>query len=363
MLSAFRNFGITFLIAGVVFGLIAWPIVKVVSNTLSDQKKPSQTVETTSTAETVPETQESQIETAPPKEIKGSTFNLLFIGTDYQPERYDDYDYEEKWQGPGFPDKRNRRYSADTLIFLRVDKENRRFTFATIPSNTLIKNGSELYAYGDTYYDHDLTYFINQAKNLVGFNDIHYMIIDVADIAEIVDLLGGFDFYIPEDIYEIPEPVETLPETEPESLPAETSDEETEPPRETEPETEPEPVILLKKGLGFIDGEKAQILLRYPNYSGGETARLNVSVQFLQYIINRFTNYNNKDNADKIYEKLSGIIETDFTVEDFTANKDLIFSYSEFALKTAVYPGTERVLGGVPLFEPNLDAGHKLFKK
>lgn len=120
MLSALRNFLLTFLIATVIFGTIAYFVVGFVLDTLAVTIS-AESVDETYTTETLP-TEETE-ETAPPEEdeIEGETFNILLIGTDYQPDKFNDYNYEEKWTDSGFPDKRSRKISADLLVFLRVE--------------------------------------------------------------------------------------------------------------------------------------------------------------------------------------------------------------------------------------------------
>ena len=93
MLSALRNFLLTFLIATVIFGTIAYFVVGFVLDTLAVTIS-AEPVDETYTTETLP-TEETE-ETAPPEEdeIEGETFNILLIGTDYQPDKFNDYNYE-----------------------------------------------------------------------------------------------------------------------------------------------------------------------------------------------------------------------------------------------------------------------------
>ncbi|MBQ3126560.1 MAG: hypothetical protein IJC15_05760, partial [Clostridia bacterium] len=89
MLSAFKNYAITFLIAAVIFSLIAFGVVQIVMDSLSDSffvtpndpENPDRP--TVTTAPPV---------TDPPEPLNGASFNILLLGVDYAPHRYYDYD-------------------------------------------------------------------------------------------------------------------------------------------------------------------------------------------------------------------------------------------------------------------------------
>ncbi len=345
MLSGLRNFALTFLISAVIFGLLAWAIVGFVVDMLQEtiptgDNKPvtdgvSDTTDTTPN-DTTPgvdtgDTSDTQDTTDEPlEEVIGDTFTMLLVGTDYQPEIFDDYDYEEKWEGEGFPDKRNRKWGADMIILLRVDKEDRQFIFCPIPRNTrVLVNGSHMQL-GDVISERGIDFLCGMVSSLTGLNIDYYTRIDVGSIATAIDLIGTVEYNIPEDML-YSDPAQDLE-------------------------------IDLKAGPTELDGAAAAQLLRYVGYENGATERMNVTVELCKAILAKFTSVEYLDKADELYEALKDHVETTFTLDDLLNNLELIFAYSKFETTTESYPGYNKVYDGITYFEPSLKNALKKFE-
>ncbi len=334
MLSAFRNFFLTFVIAALIFGGIAYFVVGFVLETVSEAIEP-ESVETekihleySDTTDEPPSTDT----TPPPDEepISGESFNILLIGTDYQPELFDDYDYESTWTGEGFPDKRDRPWGADSLILVRIDKESRRFVFCAIPRNTRVQVDGIYTQLGDIIASKGVEFLCGKVTGLTGMKIDYYAQLDIGSLAACIDALGGITYYIPEDMtYSDP-----LQELE----------------------------IDLKKGTAQIDGNMAMQLLRYVGYEGGDTARMRTAVDFLQKIIAKFTNVTYLTKAPELYKTLTRYIKTDFSADDLLNNLDLIFAYTKFETLVLSFPGSVKAYDGISYFEPNTSAALELFE-
>ncbi len=338
MLSAFRNFALTFLIAALIFGSIAYFVVGFVLDTVEAAIDPSEdeTFETSALdleyAQTTPAETSPDV-TPPPEEseIKGDTFNILLVGTDYQPELFKDYNYEENWTGTGFPDKRSRKWGADMIILLRIDKENRKFIFCSIPRNTRVQVDGIYTQLGDVYSDKGIEFLCGKVTGLTGLQMDYYAALDVGSIAACVDAVGGVSYYVPEDM------------------------------KYSDPDQKLE--IDLKKGTQNIDGAKAAQLLRYAGYQGGAYARMNTAVDFLQKMIAKLTNVTYLSKAPELYKTLSRYIKTNFTSDDLLNNLDLIFAYTKFETVTLNYPGSDKAYDGISFFDPSVSAALAMFEK
>ncbi len=265
--------------------------------------------------------------------INGETFNVLLIGTDYQPELFDDYDYETKWrenpENTGFPDKRNRPWGADAIILLRIDKENHKFVFCPIPRNTRIAVGGDYTQLGDVISTKSLDYLRGKVSVLTGLTIDYYVKINVGDIAAIVDATDGVTYYVPEDMfYEDPEQ---------------------------------DLVIDLKKGTHSVDGETAMQLLRYTGYQNGAVGRMNTIVEFMKAVFAKYTNITYVTKVPELFESVVSMVETNFTMDDLVNNLDLIFSYPKFEAVTVTYPGSNRAYNGITYFEPSVAAAKDIF--
>jgi LCP family protein required for cell wall assembly len=335
MLSALRNFFLTFLISALIFGGLAYFVVGFVLDALSVAISADTTVvdtprvDITTPAVTTP-ADTTAVPPEPVEEINGDTFNILLIGTDYQPDRFDDYNYEETWTGSGFPDKRNREWSTDTLIILRVDKENHKFVFCSLPRNLRVLVDGIPTQLGEVYYKKGIDYLCGKVTGLTGLVMNYYASVSVSAIEECVDAVGGIKYYVPEDMKY---------EDELQGL-----------------------VIDLEKGTHQIDGAKAAQLLRYVGYANGNTGRMSTVVSFLQAMLAKFTNITYATKIPAFYTAVAENIETNFTADDLINNLDLLLAYSKFESVTVSYPGSARVYDGISYFEPATASALDLFE-
>ena len=343
MLSGLRNFALTFLISAVVFGLLAWGIVSIVVGTLEDTIPTGDTSSVTDiipgVSDTEPDDTSSDVGSTGPEdgtdepleELVGETFNILLVGTDYQPELFDDYDYEQKWDGPGFPDRRNREWGADMLILLRVDKEDRQFMFCPIPRNTRVLVDGTYVQLGDVLAleNKGIDYLCGMVSSLTGLSVDYYARVDVGSIAAAIDIVGTIEYEIPEDMF-YSDPMQDLE-------------------------------IDLSAGRKVLNGATAAQLLRYVGYENGPVQRMKVTVDLCNAFLEKFTAVKYIDKADDLYNALEPYIVTNFSLDDLLNNLDLIFSYSKFNSVTETYPGYNKIYDGVTYFEPALNSALKKF--
>ncbi len=347
MLSALRNFALTFAVSALIFGVIAYFIVGFVVDTMTDAIPTGNDTEDFSDT-FFPDSPSDPVilppalsgtETGkadPPADdppIAGDTFNVLLIGSDYQPELFSDYNYEEEWRADpnntGFPDKRNRSWGADTLILLRVDKENKKFVFCSIPRNTRVSVDGEYIQLGDVISQKSTEFLCGKVAGLTGLSIDYFAHITVGKIASIVDAVGGITYYVPEDMnYE--DPVQNL-------------------------------TIDLKKGTTNINGEKAMQLLRYVGCENGNAGRMSTTVEFLKAVLAKFTNITYLTKASSLFDAIKDSVETNFTSDDLMNNLELIFAYPKFEAVTVTYPGTTKVYSGVAYFEPSISTAMNMF--
>ncbi len=348
MLSGLRNFALTFLISAVIFGLLAWGIVGFVIdimqetipsgdntpsadgyNDITDTNPNDTTIGSNLSDDTTSSDDYPEDTDVPIDEINGETFTMLLVGTDYQPEIFDDYDYEQTWEGTGFPDRRNRAWGADMIILLRVDKEERQFMFCPIPRNTRVLVDGAYIQLGDTLSEKGIDFLCGKISSLTGLTIDYYAKVDVGSIVSIVDTVGTVEFNIPEDMV-YSDPIQNLE-------------------------------INLTEGKTEVDGATAAQLLRYVGYSNGDVGRMNTAIELCSAVLEKFTDIRYFDEADDIYKLLKEDVQTNFSLDDLLNNLELIFSYNKFKSVKETYPGYNKVYDGITYFEPSLTSALKKF--
>jgi len=339
MFSAVKNFIIIFCVSVLIFGLLAALIVPMVldaagisdaGNTPDDS---GNAIETETSDPSISGTQDppntdSSGGVIDPPSIGGSSFNMLLIGTDYQPDIFHDYDFTEaNKEVDGFP-LVERKISADMIIFIRVDKEKGEYVFSQIPSNMRVTDKGIYKPLSAIYDDSGLDYFLSKITALTSLPIDYSVVVSVDGLKEIIDGLGGITYYVPKNM-EYEDPAQNLK-------------------------------IELKRGSQTLSGEQALMLLRYTSDPLGSERR-EIATSFLRVVLSKFTDKEYYSKIPDYWKMASDHIETNFTEQDMADRLDMFFAYADFKQVDIIYPGSSLVHEGVTYFEPNISKAWELF--
>ena len=217
MLSALKNFGVTFLISALIFGIIAYFATIFVSRTVNDiLEDDHESLEEITAAETeqVPEETSAPDAVTPEEPLPdGETFNLLLVTTDYRPDLYNDYapdadaiqaaaaGLESAVPTLGILSVEFREVDATSIVLLRVDRERRQFvyTYFTPEMTVYTPSGYRTLSEITTVYGmNSLSEYINA---MTGLKIHHTMLINGCDFDELASILGSVTVNLPRDIY------------------------------------------------------------------------------------------------------------------------------------------------------------------
>jgi len=241
MFSAVKNFFLTFILALVVFGLIATAAVRLVVDNING------TLERNDGAETVsPEDPDD-----PGKgqgsavQSDGSVLNILLIGTDYRSGVFSDYDpkllkeiygieKEKVIQKPvpsdvvpfyigavssdtyyatgetvqtgdgrfvipnGFYSIDYRTIEADAVLLLRIDRSRRQITLTSFPVDAYIEAGGGYMKLSDLYGTYGVSVLKDAVHMLTGIRPEYYVSVDIDSFPRLVDAIDGVEYYVPE---------------------------------------------------------------------------------------------------------------------------------------------------------------------
>lgn len=375
MLSALKNYAITFLIAAVIFSLIAFFVVQIVIGSLEGSflvnANGDDPLPITPSATT-----DSPVTTEPPEPLNGESFNILLVGVDYAPTLFPNYspeiiealtpETEPETEVPvpiqttippetiappapitvaeetttvdtgllmpdgslffegGFFAEDHRAVQADTVMLVRVDKERQAFTFTAFPPEMVLTvEGRELLL-RDAFAEYGLDYLIRKINAMTGLPIDRYAIVNIEQFPAIVDALDGITYTVPCAMkYD---------------------------------DNKGNLHIDLRAGSQLLNGQKALEMLRFNGYADGVNSRVRTAVSFVRAMMQKMTNPVYLPKAPELYEQIKDMLLTNFTAEDLTANLDLIFKYGEYALSELAFPGTY-ALGedGTSRFIPDID--------
>ncbi|MBQ2767590.1 MAG: LCP family protein [Clostridia bacterium] len=380
MLSALKNYAITFLIAAIIFSLIAFAVVQIIMDSLEDSffvtpDDPSITLDPALTTTEPPAT-----ESAEP--LNGSSFNILLIGVDYAPNRFYDYDPEliealtpqteaaaddsslttnapETIAPPasitvadettaldtgilmpdgslyfegGFFSDDYRTVQTDTLILLRVDKERRQFTFTAFPPEMLLTIEGREMMLCDVFAEYGLDFLLRKINAMTGLLIDRYAIVNIDQFPQIIDTLGGITYNVPCDMkYD---------------------------------DYKGNLHIDLKAGMQPMDGEAVLHMLRFNSYTEPNQSRIKTAINFMRTLLQKMTDLSYLPKAPELYSQLCNLFITNFTAQDLTVNLDLIFKYGEYQLLELSFPGSYSTdAEGERVFTPNLERALEYFSE
>jgi len=365
MLSAFKNFFVTFLISALVFGAAAYFATQFLTETITgifdaesseldhilnpgtDTTAPPPVTDSPVTGENPP----------PEKIIEGNSFNMLFIVTDYQPEMFSDYlpdanalDAMEKNPeiSTGVLGANYRRFRACSVLLLRADKEKKEFILTPFPALTRVYTASGYQTMDNLANLYGTDFIVSEVSSMTGLHIDHYLLVNVTELSSIVNQLGGVSLYFSKDLY-----YNGITAT-------------TEKPAEDSGVYLP---LLYKIGKNAVDGTGSIALMMNEDYSSasGVAERNTMMVNFFTALMNKLIDRTQAELTafyDGICE--NALVTTTFTPKDMVSQIGLIYAFGsqDFKVTTLEYPGryVAATETDAAYFEPNTASGLKLFK-
>ncbi len=362
MLASVKSFSIAFAVALLIFGITGYCVYPFINDdllggfTYGDEQ-----TTVPNDQQTEPVSDETQpVESTPALNVSGESFTALFVISDYQPDVFGDYRCNVAPDSPIEVYAANsRRYKADTIILMRADKELGEYAFCAMPNNAAVTYGGRKLTLGQIYEQYGIEELKNTVSGTIGLSVNYYAEMRFDLLKNIVDMLGGVQFDVPQDMYAVYEDERIV-------APGQSKD-----PIITGYEPDGTPIVILpgnpytidlKQGLQNLDGESVIQLLRYDNYTGGQSARAYVAAQFMQSFARNFFNSHNEGKLRSALSLISGSTSgsTNISLDSFDANKELISAYSDCTSKILELSSTNGVTG--EYFEFSLKSTYELFE-
>lgn len=153
--------------------------------------------------------------------------------------------------------------NTDTIMVVSYDTVNQDINIMSIPRDTMINASWDIKKINSVYsrYSDGIGALKKRVKNLIGFQPDFYVKVDLSMFVELVDLIGGVEFDVPQDMdYE---------------------------------DQWQDLYIHLKKGVQVLDGDKAMQLVRFRRYAEGDIKRVEVQQNFMKALIKECLSFGN----------------------------------------------------------------------
>lgn len=221
MLSALKNFGVTFLIAALLFGILSYFAIGYVTSTMnslmSDEEDELSEImqnedgQQLAGAETEPVQPQNPVDEALPE---GESFNFLVITTDYRPDLYDNYKptldhmYQTDWYSVSSSDTRGclsgeyREAEASSIVLVRVDKESGQYTYTYFSPETQVYTTTGYHTLGEVYGLYGRQTVADHLHAMTGLKIKYTFLLNAYNFDEFIEICGAPKINLTKDIYQ-----------------------------------------------------------------------------------------------------------------------------------------------------------------
>lgn len=179
---------------------------------------------------------------------------------------------------------------TDTIIVASYDFDNSKINMLSIPRDTRMYIGKSwqkingAYSLSKNGKKNGVQGTIEAVTRLTGIPINYYVVFSCEAFRNTIDALGGVEFDVPQRMY-YQDPAQDLH-------------------------------INLKPGLQLLDGDKAEQLIRFRKYPGGDIDRVNMQQKFIKALAEQKLNFGIISRLSDIFQVLKNDIKTNFTVQE-----------------------------------------------
>ncbi len=202
---------------------------------------------------------------------------------------------------------------TDTIMLCTIDAGEGRVSLLSIPRDTLVNDSYAVPKINGTYGvygggEDGMDALMNAVEKLIGFRPDGYVLIDLDGFVEVVDLMGGVEFDVPQDMYYV-DPAQNLN-------------------------------INLSAGLQTLNGEQAMGLVRYRSgYAMADLQRVNVQRDFISACLDQWVTLGNALKAPRLIPLVTENITTDLSIPNLIWCAGAVMRCDTAQIETNTLPG------------------------
>ena len=210
-------------------------------------------------------------------------------------------------------------YRTDTIIVAHLDEETHDVALMSVPRDTVVLTGNggimkinSVYAGGGA---DGMARLSKRLGAMLGFELDGYVLVNLEAFRETVDLVGGVEFDVPQDMY-YQDPTQNLH-------------------------------IDLKAGKQLLDGEKAMELVRFrKGYASQDIQRTKVQQEFLRALAKKVLSVSSLTKLKEFADVFSTYVTTDLTVGNMLYLAKALMQCDFDAMKTYTLEGEGAMING-----------------
>lgn len=218
---------------------------------------------------------------------------------------------------------------TDVMMLAQIDPVAGKVSVMSIPRDTRIKyknswmkinSAHSVGKKGSGNESGGIEASILAVKQLTGIPVNHFVKINFDAFKDFIDEVGGVDFDVPQRM-KYTDPYQDL-------------------------------YIDLQPGMQHLDGDKAEQLVRFRRYKGGDIDRIKVQQDFLHALVEQKLQLKNITKIDNIYKVLTKNMDTSMTPGDAISGAMQILSIGKDNIETFTLPNSPQYIGDVSYVIP-----------
>jgi len=221
---------------------------------------------------------------------------------------------------------------TDVLIVGQINMIEGEINMLQIPRDTYMpNNGRSDHKINSAYGLNKEKTVSKEIKDLLGIHIDKYVTIDIRGFRDLIDTIGGVDFYVPQNMH-YDDDYQNLH-------------------------------IHLNEGQQHLDGDKAEQLVRFRNYPNGDLDRMKVQSDFIQATIDEIFRLANVAKINDMVEDFSKTVKTNFSFNEMLTYAPYVLATDRDKIVTHHLVGDAQYIGGVSYVLANRDANRALIEE
>lgn len=233
--------------------------------------------------------------------------NLLILGTDESEKR------------------------SDVIIIASLNFKKKEINMLSIPRDTKVIINNRNRKINAALALKDEEYVVSMVEEITSIPISFYAVMNFKGFKNIVDIIGGVDFNVPRNMY-YNDPYQNLN-------------------------------INLKKGMQYLDGEKAHQLVRFRKYEDGDIGRIKVQQKFIKAFLAKLISMKNITKINSIIYEIMDNTKTDVKFSDIIKNINAIGIIKSENIKMFSLQGESKMVNGVSYYIYNVEKSKELIEE
>ncbi len=217
---------------------------------------------------------------------------------------------------------------TDTMIFVSVDGETNRMAMMSIPRDTRVEipgHGANKINAANVFGGPELAAEV--VSDLLDVPIDYYVLTNFNGFKDIVDAVGGVDFYVDQDM-KYYDPADGTR-------------------------------IDLKKGQQYMDGDKALQFVRYRSYPNGDIERAAQQQRFLKALAQEVLKPGTITKLPKLVPAVNKAVDTNLGLKQMLQLASAARNFSNAEIVTQTLPGTFETIDGISYWHVEPEKAHE----